>query len=282
MSFRLPVLLMAATQAVWLVLAIVPGQQDQVIWAQFSAQLAYVIALVHFHRAAGEYPGHSRMGLAFRLLSLTSFAAIVRHLLDNPWMRSVVPVLNHEPMYGVLHQLINTIVVMSLLFAILEMASALKGLGLGFRTRQRDVFGFAASGLVALSIAAWPEKLQSFAPAAWIEMINLFALLAAAGFSLLLTGLAGQMGGGSLVRCFQLLSIHTLWLAFLVTLNLVPPMYSIPGYQDMSSFLMQFCPWLFAIAAAARAHLSEIEQTQARQPRVFDQALIEKLLLDQH
>jgi hypothetical protein len=256
------------------------------VWAQFSAQFAYLLAFYLFREAAAEYPPRSTMGRAFMALAWSSAASVLRHLIDNPWINSIWPNFYGSAEAGVLRQAVLVLIIGGLLLGVTAIFITLWRLDLGFRIRRRDWAGVVVAILICLVISTQRSRLsEAQSPYPWthaLQWMNLCLLLAAAAVGSLLQGLAAQMGGCTLASCFRFLSAHSLLRALLVAVGLFSEIRALPGYVPMAQFLFQFAPWLVVLAASARAQLSQIEKTQARQARVLEQPLVEELLFDHH
>jgi hypothetical protein len=275
-----------ASQMVWLVLLFAGTNQTQRIWAQLTAQLAYLIAFYLFRQAAAEYPERSTMGRAFMALAWSSAASVVRHAIENPWMDLMWPGFYSSALKGLLRQALLVLIIGGLLLGVSAIFVTVRRLDLGFRIRRRDWIGVGLSIAICVIISTGRARLSeaqsTYVWAYALQWMNLCLLLAAAAVSCMLQGLAVQMGGCTLANCFRFLSAHSLLRALLVAVSLFPAIRAMEGYSPTASFIFQFSPWLFALAASARAQLSEIEKTQARQARVLEQPLVEELLLDHH
>ncbi len=278
---------MILTQAIWalLHLAGLPETIERA-WAQLSAQIAYALACYLFGVAAAEYPRQSSMGRAFRALQWSCAAACIRHLIENPLLDLIWINFTRSSLCGLIRQVLLLVIIGGLLYGVAAIYLTISRLGLGFRPRVRDWLGSGFALLLCLVILIRRSQLsESASPyelAQWLQIFNLVMLLSAAAMSCLLQGIALQMGGCTLTNSFRFLAGHALLRAGLVAFSLFPTITALSYYGALQAFVFQIAPWLFALAATSRAHLSQIEKAQARQSSILKQPLVEELLLDHH
>jgi hypothetical protein len=212
----------------------------------FSATLCLKIA--NDHRS---WPG---MRWSWLLFCASSFASLIRHILEAVQSSRVIPDFRDSAAY-VPVQLPMAIALVLLLAGLLCMWRSLMSLGLGFHPKLIDIL------VIMLMLLALPPILSRFEVQnpefvrGWVVALPLAGavLLPACGaIAVLLHRIATQMKGGALARVLSYLAWFPGIRLTAMLISFRPSLWLTPVLQVLDSSIYRTAPLVFALAVAYR------------------------------
>ncbi len=268
------VLLGLALQAViWLGLhlpALVGGthhQQDSELYFFTATSVAaYALALLLNLEIAMEYRDNTWMRWAWFFLAANAAISILRELSGLALINWIWPGYVDGPLWGLHFQIMITLANSFLVLGLLGMWWAYYQVRLGFRIRRRDYVEMAVILVLTLALlflrGGMSEGASPYIASRLLQPLGLILLSVAAAVSVVLYGMAVQMGGGKLAVALRCLTLYTLLRA---TLVLVEALFSLTTPQrrqthdlimTLDLLLWRTVPWILALAASYRVELT--------------------------
>lgn len=231
--------------------------------------IAYALAFFICWSVAEEYRGTKWMRWAWIALTMDAGLSLLRPFL-RPMALLGQPIDSIDlyitpPQYALLLHLVLVPANFCLLLGLLAIWWAYHETGLGFRLRRRD--GLAISGLFFLMILFFLFRdLLTEAQAVYrltyaLQVMGQMQMFLLAAASLLLYRVSIQMGSGKLAMVLRWMTIYALFrlgMVLMVSLVRVAFPQHLHAITDVAEFGWQAAPWLFALAVAYRAELTEI------------------------
>ncbi len=202
-----------------------------------ASAVAYALAFVLNLEIAREYRDNVWMRWSWLLLAGNAGLSIGREIVESPLLNSVLIGYAGSPLARVHHQMVIGLANSCLILGLAGMWWAYQRVRLGFRIGRREY-------------------------AQMLQPLGLVLLSFAAAISVVLHGMAVQMGGGKLAVALRCLTLYTLVRATLVLVEALLSLTSPERRQthDLTMFLDLLCwrtvPWILVLAAAYRAELT--------------------------
>ena len=227
---------------------------------------AYGLALLVCWRIADEYREAKWMRLAWLALTLNAGLSLLRPFVRPlPIWGQPAELYNTPPEYALLMHCILVPANFCLLLGLLAIWWAYHEIGLGFRLGKRDIL--TVLGLFALMGAFFvfgdllTEAQAYYRATTILQVVAQVQMFLIAAASLLLHRVSVQMGSGRLAIALRWMTIYALGrLGMVLLVSLARHVF--PHHTnliaDVAQFGWQLAPWLFALAVAHRAELTEL------------------------
>lgn len=231
-----------------------------------GAFCAYGMALLFCWRIADEYRETKWMRFAWLALTMNAWLSLLRPFVRPlPIWRQPIELYNTSPEYALLMHCILVPANFCLLLGLLAIWWAYHEIGLGFQLGKRDIL--AVLGLLALMLAFFifgdllTEAQAYYRATTILQVVAQVQMYLIAAASLLLHRVSVQMGSGRLAIALRWMTIYALWRLGMVLLvsfaRHVFPNHS-AFIADAAQFGWQLAPWIFALAVAHRAELTDL------------------------
>lgn len=216
-----------------------------------SCSIAYLIGLVSCWRAAISYPKRSPIRLGWLAMGGNCFLSLFRHLALNPLFAKIFGSQDRVFFAS------QTLQLPALILVLLGMAALWWGvyrLRLGFRVGWLNYLGIGCAAV----LVAWASRgklslaHEEYGGLSIIQDVSLGLLVAIGGVSLLLHGLAIQMGGGRLAVVMRWIAVYALLRSTLTLTQGWRESYSLFWWLAFFSV-----PWLFSLSAAYACWLTD-------------------------
>ena len=226
---------------------------------------AYTVALMVCWRIADEYREAKWMRLAWLLLTLNAGLSLLRPFARPlPFWGQPVDLYHTPPEYALLLHYILVPANFCLLLGLLVIWWAYHEIGLGFRLCRRDAVAIAGLLGIMLAIFVFSDLLTEakayYRATRVLQIVAQVQMFLIAAASLLLHRLSIQMGKGRLAIVLRWMTVYAMWrLGMVLTVSLARHLFphQLQLITDLAEFGWQLAPWLFALAVAYRAELTD-------------------------
>jgi hypothetical protein len=226
-------------------------QADAVLGQSFCVA-ASVFGLISCLHVASLYPTHSPIRLGWLALTGNCFFSVIRHFFLIPPVAHNI--LGSQMLVYFLSQALQFPAMICLLFGLPAIWWGFYRLGLGFRVRALDWVAIACTAgfITLLSRNTLSHAHSGLGVLTILQQVNLGLLIAIAGVSLLLQGIATQMGGGKLAGVMRCVAVYAILRSLLTVLQGSPE-------NDLFAWWLMFyaVPWIFAFGAADSCWLAD-------------------------
>ena len=231
-----------------------------------GALCAYGAAWLFCWRIADEYRETKWMRLAWLALTLSAGLSLLRPFVRPlPIWGQPIELYHTPPEYALLMHCILVSANFCLLLGLLAIWWAYHEIGLGFRLGKRDIL--AVSGLLALMVTFFvfgdllTEAQAYYRATTILQVVAQAQMFLIAAASLLLHRVSVQMGSGRQAIALRWMTIYALGrLSMVLLVSLARHLF--PNHStsiaDVAQFGWQLAPWIFALAVAHRAKLTEL------------------------
>lgn len=227
---------------------------------------AYGLALLFCWRIADEYRETKWMRLAWLALTLNAGLSLLRPFVRPlPIWGQPVELYNTPPEYALVMHCVLVAANFCLLLGLLAIWWAYHEIGLGFRLGKQDIL--TVSGLFALMGAFFvfgdllTEAQAYYRATTILQVVAQVQMFLIAAASLLLHRVSIQMGSGRQAIVLRWMTVYALGrLSMVLLVSLARHFF--PHNQnliaDVAQFGWQLAPWIFALAVAYRAELTDL------------------------
>ncbi len=227
---------------------------------------AYGLAFLFCWRIADEYRETKWMRLAWLALTLNAGLSLLRPFVRPlPIWGQPVELYNTPPEYALVMHCILVPANFCLLLGLLAIWWAYHEIGLGFRLGKRDIL--AVVGLFALMGAFFvfgdllTEAQAYYRATSILQVVAQVQMFLIAAASLLLHRVSVQMGSGRQAIALRWMTIYALGrlgMVLLVSLARHVFPHHTNFIADVAQFGWQLAPWIFTLAVAHRAELTDL------------------------
>jgi len=231
-----------------------------------ASAVAYALAFVLNLEIAREYRDNVWMRWSWLLLAGNAGLSIGREIVESPLLNSVLIGYAGSPLARVHHQMVIGLANSCLILGLAGMWWAYQRVRLGFRIGRREYAQIGVIVVITLALLisrkGMSEGASPYLASRLLQPLGLVLLSFAAAISVVLHGMAVQMGGGKLAVALRCLTLYTLVRATLVLVEALLSLTSPERRQthDLTMFLDLLCwrtvPWILVLAAAYRAELT--------------------------
>jgi hypothetical protein len=245
-----------------------PHRQDtgELYFFAVTSAFGYALAFLLNLEIAGEYRHDKVMRLAWLFIAANAGFSIIRETIGSPLPDSVWPGHVDSPLWGLQHQVVITLANVSLVVGLLGMWWAYQRVGLGLRAGRRQYVEIGIIVVLTLALVLSREGMTEadspYLVSRLLQPLGLVVLSVAAAASVVLYGMAVQMGGGRLAVALRCLTLYTILRATLVLLEAILSLTT-PERRQVHDLMMtvdlllwRAVPWILALAAAYRAELT--------------------------
>ena len=262
------------TAGVWLGLHLpvlfggVPHRQDtgELYFFAVTSAFGYALAFLLNLEIAGEYRNDKVMRLAWLFIAANAGFSIIREVIGSPLPDTVWPGYVDGPLWGLQHQVVITLANVSLVVGLLGMWWTYQRVGLGLRAGRRQYVEIGVIAVLTLALVFSREGMTEadspYLASRLLQPLGLVVLSVAAAASVVLYGMAVQMGGGRLAVALRCLTLYTILRATLVLLEAILSLTT-PERRQVHDLMMTIdlllwrtVPWILALSAAYRAELT--------------------------
>ena len=216
---------------------------------------AYAFALLLCIRIQADYPGRSRMQLAWLLIAASCALAVVRYVID--WTVAVWRGTLDADLVS-LRQIPIAITLILLTAGLVSMWTSFAAIGLGNRFRKMDLLGFAATAVCVPFVFSLREGMadahSSYALIRHIQSASPILLAAPALVALALHRISHEMGQGTLALSLRLFAISLV--LRLVSLWISSAMGREPLFLGLAFATHAAASWIFVQAVFKRWSLT--------------------------
>lgn len=216
---------------------------------------AYLLALAFSIKIQSDYPGGSRMRVAWTLISGSCAVAVLRYLFDwsiGIWKNRMTPDLIS------LRQIPIALTLVLLTAGLAVMWSSFAALGLGARFRKLDLLGFSATVACVPFVFSLREGMadshSAYALIRYVQSASPILLAAPALGALALHRISHEMGQSTLAVSLRLLAVSLI--TRLISLWISSALGRDPFFSVLALGLHAAAAWIFLQAVLKRWSLT--------------------------